>query len=118
MNWTGSVSAGAEAHPALSCVTGDQVTSTEESVNPNPKRSSFSFRKPVYPCGNEGTGRLSRMMRPLFGPDASGQPPNSLLGLKPAQSSRLLKQGRNFRIHSYGCSVKVGRYCPTCREKA
>src|ERR1700733_6367968 len=110
MNWTGSVSAGAEARPAWSCVTGDQVTSTEELGNPNRKRLSFSSRKPVYPCGNGGTGRLSPIMRPSFGPDASGPPPTLRRDLRPAQYSKSRKQP-NFRINPAGCSVQVIGYC-------
>src|ERR1700722_20629487 len=111
MNWTGSVSAGTEAPPAWSCVTGDQVTSTEEWGTPNRKRSSFSSRKPVYPCGNGGTGRLSPIMRALFGPDASGPPPNLQRGLRLAQYSRWRKQA-NFGINPTGCSVQHNVWYP------
>src|SRR5450631_1387381 len=106
MNWTGSASTGA-ARRAWSCVTGDLVTSTEEWAKPKRKRSSFSFRKPGYPCGNAGIGRLLHFMGKSCGPGVSEQPLNSLQSQEPDPFFTCRKPARNFGIDLIGCSVQL-----------
>src|SRR5579859_4426308 len=106
MNWTGSACTGA-ARQAWSCVTGDLVTSTEEWVKPKRKRSSFSSRKPGYPCGNAGIGRLLHFMDKLYGRGVLEQPLNSLQSQKPDPFFMCRKPARNFRIDLIDRNVQV-----------
>src|SRR5579863_4085822 len=106
MNWTGSASFRETAHsPAWSCVTGDLVTSIDRQDNPNIKNSSFCSRRPVSPCGNAGTGRLSLIMGPLYGPYGSERPLNSQPD-RLRESSFGWKFPRKTAIGQAGCYVQ------------